>query len=295
MNDASAREHFAGLGCAIESMAIAAHSAGNTAAVDLFPDGISSDLVAQITVGTSAAKRDETLAAAIPSRHTNRGPFTSTAVDAADLRRLDVSTPDLAPSRIVWITDDAARSGLGALYVEATETIVADREVSEEAFSWFRNDRTDIDTHRDGLSLDCQGLDDVTLFLAKLLPAQSREEGDQFWVKSTRDVHTATAAAYGVITVDDVTNRAQQVIGGRLLSRVHLAATAAGLGLHHMNQITERIDRAAATGSPDVFSERWSRLIGEPAAQGLVSFRIGHAARQAGLSPRRALAAMTGA
>ena len=51
------------------------------------------------------------------------------------------------------------------------------------------------------LTLDGQGLGDLTLLAAKILPAQSRTDGDTFWLKATRDVHTATAAAYGVITV----------------------------------------------------------------------------------------------
>ena len=34
-----------------------------------------------------------------------------------------------------------------------------------------------------------------------------------------------------MITVDNVADRAAQVTGGRLLTRLHLAATAQGLGL----------------------------------------------------------------
>jgi hypothetical protein len=137
---------------------------------------------------------------------------------------------------------------LGALYVEATQAIVADTAQSEEAFSWFRNDRADIDRYRDGLTLDGQGLGPVTLFAAKVLPAQSRADGDQFWINATRDVHTATAAAYGVVTVGNALDRSAQVRGGRLLARLQLAATALGLGFHHMNQIGERIDRDRSTG-----------------------------------------------
>ena len=48
------------------------------------------------------------------------------------------------------------------------------------------------------------------LAVAKILPASSRTAGDRFWLDQTRTVHTATAAAYGVITVanpDDMTIR----------------------------------------------------------------------------------------
>jgi hypothetical protein len=135
----------------------------------------------------------------------------------------------------------------------------------------------------------------LTLLAAKILPAQSRTDGDAFWLKATRDVHTATAAAYGVITVDDVFDRAAQITGGRLLARLHLAATSLGLGFHHMNQITERIDRDRSLGQPDAFSARWAEIIGRPTGTGLVSFRIGRPVREAGLSPRRSLTDMVSA
>ena len=62
-----------------------------------------------------------------------------------------------------------------------------------------------------------------------------------------------------------------------------------------MNQITERIDRDAQLGDPDVFSSRWGRLIGGPADTGLVSFRLGRSTRTAGLSPRRAMSTVASA
>jgi hypothetical protein len=285
-NDASAREHFAGLGCAVENMVIAAGPAGFTAKVTLFPDGSASDHVARISLSVGGSERDRALADAIPRRHTNRGPYTSEAVDLGGLAD---QTSRIDGAGVLWITDETARDRLGALYVEATEAIAADADQSTEAFSWFRNDRSDINKHRDGLTLDGQGLGGLTLFAAKLLPAQSRADGDAFWVKATRDVHTATAAAYGIITVGDVADRAAQVTGGRLLARMHLAATSLGLGFHHMNQITERIDRDHALSNPDVFSGRWAALLGRPATTGLVSFRIGHPERTPGLSPRRSL------
>ncbi|MBU4214737.1 MAG: hypothetical protein KJ792_08790 [Actinobacteria bacterium] len=178
------------------------------------------------------------------------------------------------------------------MYVEATAAIVADEPVSVEAFSWFRNDRAQIERYRDGLTLDCQGMSPLMLAAAKILPAQSRTSGDAYWVKSTRDVHTATAAAYGVIRVADVASAADRLAGGRLLQRVHLAATDAGLGLQHMNQIGERVDRDRASGAADQFSDRWAQVLGIPAEQALVSFRVGHPTRTAHASPRRTLASI---
>ena len=286
LNDASGREHFAGLGCAVENMMIAAGPAGFTARVTLFPDGAASDHVARVVLRDGGTGQDSDLAAAIPHRHTNRGPYTSAPVDLGGFTE---QSSRVNGASVLWITDEQARERLGRLYVEATEAITADTAQSTEAFGWFRSSRGSIDQHRDGLTLDAQGLSDLALFAAKLLPAQSREDGDAYWVKATREVHTATAAAYGVIVVDDVTDRTAQVNGGRLLARMHLTATTLGLGLHHMNQITERIDRDTAAGVPDVFSARWAALLGHPVSTGLLSFRIGHPERTPGLSPRRGL------
>ncbi|MDX2546304.1 Acg family FMN-binding oxidoreductase [Streptomyces sp. WI04-05B] len=286
LNDASGREHFAGLGCAVENMVIAAGSAGSTSQVTLFPHGPASDHVARIALRKDRTSQDRDLAAAIPHRHTNRGPYTSEPVDLGGFAE---QSSRVEGASVLWITDETARKQLGRLYVEATEAITADSAQSREAFGWFRSARSSIDKHRDGLTLDAQGLSDLALFAAKLLPAQSREDGDAYWVRATREVHTATANAYGVIVVDDVTDRTAQVNGGRLLARMHLTATALGLGLHHMNQITERIDRDTASGDRDVFSARWAVLLGRPASGGLLSFRIGHPERVPGLSPRRGL------
>jgi hypothetical protein len=287
VNDAADREHFAGLGCAVENMVVAAGATGFDATVTVFPEGTASDHVARIGL-RPAPPRSDPLADAIPRRHTNRGPYTPVPVDTGAFAAARVEG-----AGVRWVTERGARDRLGALYVEATEAIVADTAQSEEAFSWFRNDRADIDRHRDGLTLDGQGFDGFTLFAAKVLPDQSRTDGDRFWVDATRNVHTATAAAYGVVTVADAFDRSAQVAGGRLLARLHLTATALGLGFHHMNQVTERIDRDRATGRPDVFSAPWSQVIGVSASTGLVSFRIGYPERAPGLSPRRALDATT--
>lgn len=285
-NDAMAREHFVGLGCVVENMVIAARAAGYSPAVKLLPDG-GSDHAATIALRPGSSIVDGDLALAIPRRHTNRGPYSPAPVD---LSALDAQGSRIDGAGAVWIADPASRAQLGDLYVEATEAIVADEAQSTEAFSWFRNDRTDTDRYRDGLTLDGQGLGPLALLVAKTLPAQSRADGDAFWVKATREVHTASAAAYGVIVVDDVADRRAQLVGGRLLARMHLAATAQGLGFHHMNQITERIDRDQALGQPDRFSQRWSDVVGRPASTGLISFRVGHPERRPGLSPRRSLA-----
>ncbi len=289
LNDSDGRERIAGYGCAIQNIALAARAEGLDARVTAWPTG-DPDHVARIKLapGPAATARERDLVAAIPRRHTNRGPYTARILDADTLAALTAGAPTGA--EVVWVTEPEALDQVGALYVEATQAIVDDRDMSVESFSWFRNDRADIDRYRDGLTLDCQGLDAFTLFMAKILPAQSRESGDAFWVNTTKNTHTATARAYGVIRVADTADAQSRLAGGRMLQHVHLAATAAGLGLHHMNQVSERIARDASLGKPDRFSERWSAFTGVPAGQSLLAFRVGYPERTANPSPRHALA-----
>lgn len=196
VNDADGRERAAGYGCAIQNIVVAARATGLQAEVVTLPDG-DPRRVARITVsaGAQPTDRELRLAAAIANRHSNRGPYTDQPVDP---HLLDAHTLDApAGATVEWITDTAQRAALGALIVDATQAIVDDEEMSTEAFGLFRSDRADIDRYRDGLTLDGQGLDPITLLLAKILPAQSRASGDQFWVN--------TDAALGLQHINQIT------------------------------------------------------------------------------------------
>nr|WP_274636411.1 hypothetical protein [Microbacterium bovistercoris] len=289
--DASDREHLAGLGCAAENMVVAARAQARDATVTAFPDPVDPLLAAQVTLSSGAAPTDavQALAAAIPLRHSDRGPFTADAIDDDTLASFSALPERGEPASLVTIADAAARDAVSGVMMRAVQAIVDDADASQEAFDWFRNDRADIDRYRDGLTLDGQGFDDVTLALAKILPATSRQDGDAYWLRAMRDTDTKTAAAYGIITVDDVHDPALQFAGGRLLERAHLHATALGLGFQHMNPVTERIDRAHASGTGDWFSDDWATATGVPADRALLAFRIGHPVRTARPSPRRAL------
>jgi len=176
--------------------------------------------------------------------------------------------------------------------IEAATAITQDEQQSQDSFAWFRSSDHDVQRHRDGLTLDAQGMSPVMLSMAKLLPATSRAAGDIFWVNQPRDVHTKTATAYGVITVTDPYDATTQLLGGRLLQRLHLNATHRGLALQHMNQITERIDRERATGVPPTFLPRLAQLL-PPGTQPLAAFRLGYAMREARPSPRRPVSQVT--
>ena len=290
--DALDREQRIGLGCALENLVLAATARGHRATVTLLPDAADATHVATVSF-VDAPSEASSLHDAIGRRHTNRGPYTNEALTDDVLATLESVSSDLDDVSVRWFTTPADRAALGALIIDATEAIIDDEQQSTDSFAWFRNNRDDIDTHMDGLTLDAQGLSPIVLAAAKILPATSRTAGDAFWLDQTRTVHTATAAAYGVITVADPNEPAQQLIGGRLLQRIHLTATVAGLGLQHMNQITERIDRDTSLSQPSKFATGMETLLAQPGRHALCTFRVGHPVRPGRLSPRRPISEVT--
>lgn len=293
VNDAREREHLVGIGCAVENLVVLAGSAGTGTQVAYRPDGESGPDV-RVLLGSQAATADADLAGVIARRHTNRGPYTERAVPAELLAEL-ARRSELDGVRVHWIAEAEPRDEVGRLLVDATAAIVADETMSIEAFSWYRGTRSQIDRHRDGLTLDCQGLDGLTAFAAKILPASSRAEGDEFWLKRTRDVHTATAATYALIAVDDPEEVGTLIRAGRVLQRLQLAATAAGLACQPMNQITEYLDTtelgiAGDRGTAAGLRTRWQAVAPADPGATILVVRTGYPQRSAGASPRRELA-----
>jgi len=280
------REQHIGLGCAVENLVLAAAARGLGPSVTLLPGGDDGP-VAHVALTPSAA-RPSALHDAIGDRHTHRGRYTSAPLDAAALQRL---APDELGVDIAWLATADERGAMGALMIDAAIAITADEQQSRDAFAWFRSDDDAIQRHRDGLTLDGQDLRPLLRTIAKLTPAASRAAGDEFWVRQTREVHTATAAAYGVLLVGDAADRRTQLAGGRALQRIHLAATRDGVALHHMNQITERIDRERQLGLGASFASRLAPLL--PAgAEPLAAFRVGIADHAARRTPRRPVSAV---
>ena len=290
--DALDREHHIGLGCALENLVLAAAARGFQTSVKLLPDADDTAHVATVSLAVGT-KESSPLHDAIGDRHSNRGPYTSSPVVADVLGRLKSVAVGLDAVGVRWFTSSADRASLGDLIIDATQAIIDDEQQSKDSFAWLRMTRDQIDAHMDGLTLDTQGLSPLVLAAAKILPATSRVAGDSFWLDQTRTVHTKTAAAYGVIVVAEPADPRQRLVGGRLLQRLHLAATVEGLGLQHMNQITERVDRAVALGQPPTFASGMDALLADPDRHVLSTFRIGHPVRAGRLSPRRPVSQVT--
>ncbi len=290
--DPTGSELVAGLGCAIENMSVAAAAAGSTATVEMHPRR-AGDALARVTLARGSAEENADLFSAILKRHVNRGPYAlDQPVAAASLAEGAALLASLPRVQLSWL-QGAERDRFGELVNQATAAVIADGAQSDEIERWWRATRDEIDRHRDGMTLDCQGLPPVTLFLGKVLPPQSQQQNNQFWLKNTRDVHVRTAAAFGLLSVADAADAESQLQVGRAYQRLHLWATAHGLAVQPLNQVTERIARDRSQGRTPPLEAPLAELT--PSGRTvLFALRIGHPTVKAGLSPRRRLADVVG-
>jgi hypothetical protein len=223
---------------------------------------------------------------AIPLRHTNRAAYrTDRSVPSTLLEEIGVlaDAPDVS---LTWLSTDDDKARFSQLTTEATAAIIADAEQARDDFAWYRQDRADIDRRRDGITMDAGGLGDIQRLLVRMLPPSSQATMQQGWLDATRDRQVSTAAAFGLVTVREPTDQRQRLMAGRLLERIHLAATTKDLALQPLNQVFERADREAYAGLAPVFTRAVADL--SPVGHGITAFRIGYPESAAALSPRRA-------
>lgn len=281
------REMYTGLGCALENLWLAAQANGYAATLALLPDAANPAHVARVDLGRGE-KRATDLYRAIPHRHTNRGAYDpARKIPAATLAALQALGQDLPDVNLFWFTTDAQRQQIGEKIIQAAEALVADQQQAFDSNQWFRTSWHQVQELRDGVTLDAQGLPDSIRVMAKMLPPLSQEQNDVSWLQSTREVHVATAAAFGILAVRNNHDNAQRMQGGRLWQRMHLWATNQGIAMQPLNQMPERADREASLGSEPRFGNALQELIGNSAWQALMPFRLGYPQVPALPSPRR--------
>ncbi len=281
------REMHLGLGCALENLLLAAGARGYKSEVTLMPEGTESAHIARIDLAP-ASPLPSALYDAIPDRHTNRGPYDQTQpVAPEDLSSLGALREAIPEVEVQWFSSAAERHRLGTLVVEATKAIIEDEAQAAASFRWYRHRWDDIQQHRDGLTLDTFGMAAPIRVVAKMLPHPSRKTFDGGWLQTTRDVQVATAGAFGILTASDCRDRGLQVQGGRAWQRMHLWATAHGIAMQPLSQVTERADREASLGLPPTFGSALRQAVQRPNQEALMLFRLGYPARAAYASPRR--------
>ena len=280
------REMHLSLGCALENLLLAAAPHGYRHELLLLPTPRDAAHIATIRLRAGAAPVSP-LYAAIPERHTNRGPYdTARPVGAGTLRSMQAlnTVPDLA---IVWYTGTAEKRAFSALTIRATEAFIADRQQSIDDFAWWRGDWAQLQRTKDGITLDASGLSPIIRTLGKMLPAQTRASNDQTWLDNTRNPQLSTAAAFGIIVARRPRDRRLWLEAGRLWQRMHLWGTTEGLAMQPLNQAVERAEREQTAGLRPEIGARLQALLPRRGWHPLMPFRLGYPTMEPLKSPRR--------
>jgi hypothetical protein len=283
------REQHIGTGCALENLIVAAEGAGYALDELAYDDQGGTERIASMQF-VPRAGRESMLCQAIPNRHTNRGPYRDDrAVSGGILDAMHGLNTEPDAIRVRFWTESPRQ--IRELMIAAAEAVVADRQQNRDSAKWFRPDAQAIALHRDGTTVEAQGLSPLMTALAKLLPPPSDSFADRVFLKNTQEVYCGSGSTFGTILVKAPQSKSARVRVGRLWQRMHLWATAHGIAMQPINQIHERIDREATSAASATFTRDLRSLTGERDWHGVFSFRMGYAERQALPSPRRELAA----
>jgi nitroreductase len=278
------REMQLSLGCALENLALAGPPNGKTATVTLMPDPSQPTHIARVALAQAPAASSP-LYAAIAKRHTNRAAYDTTRPLAPDTREALTGLLDVDTTRLVWFTGDEDERSFADLTVRATQAIIADPQQALDDFAWYRTTWDEIQSKKDGVTIDASGQPPLIRTVAKLL-GTSRTQNDDGWLEATRDTQVATAAACGTLIVPDPLGPTQRIQTGRIWQRMHLWATTKGLATQPLNQVPERIDREQSAGLSPEFTHAMAHLL--PSGwRPIMTFRIGYPTADALLRPRR--------
>ncbi|HKN00713.1 MAG TPA: hypothetical protein VJX23_09380 [Candidatus Binataceae bacterium] len=288
------REMRISLGCALENLCLTARAQGYATRVTMDQatlvepaPTIGSHRVASVALSRGEAEVSP-LYAAIPARHTNRGPYDrDRAIPSEVLMQLAALASEDSRLKLFLLTDASARSEFTDATVGATEAIINDPAMIQDSDSWFRGSDAEVEAHRDGPTINAAGLSPFITFMAKVLPAPSPERTHRIWLDQTREVQLATAGAYGMIAVRDLYDQEQALGAGMLWQRLHLWTTRMGLAAQPLNQLPERVDRERQLGLPASTEKTLATLSGDPGWRPTFAFRLGFPIRAASASPRR--------
>ncbi len=285
--DPYSREMTISLGCALENLTIAAKAKGFSPEITYFPNKQDRWHIATIDLTTMSPLPSE-LYDAIPKRHMNRGAYDKTRpISPGISETLNNLNTDSSDVRLFYFDSQDDKLKIGQAMIQATQVLINDKEQIDVDPKWMRQTWQDIEKYKDGITTDAQGLPTLTRIIAKMLPSMSPEQNNRFWLDTLKDKHVGTAAAFGFIAIPDLTNNLQVVKAGQLWERLHLWATAKGLGMQIMNQLSERRDRELSLNLTPQFGGVLRDILQTSEWHSIIQFRMGYPTIEALPSPRR--------
>ncbi len=280
--DPFSRQMMMSQGTFLELLDLAARQRGLRAEIALFPQGafgpqaLDARPTAHIRLLPDASLRPDPLFAQIFRRHTNREAYEAREPDPAALQAIAASlAPHAVRAGFVGAAQAEALAQHRRIAMEAWRIELETPRTMLESLRVLRIGPKEIAEHRDGLSLNdplVRALAAVGLFDRSRAP----QPGDAAITRQIEDFNAkiaATPAFFWMVTEGN--DRATQVNAGRAYARAQLAATAAGLSMHPLQQALQEypeqavpyadIHRLLEAPSPGHTVQMWARLGYAPA------------------------------
>jgi nitroreductase len=271
--DPTGRQLYISCGAALHHLEVALRGAGCDLTIEVLPDN-NKDHLAAIVVkpGQPPDEREQTLAAAIPQRHSQREPFSTRPVSPQALRELRKAA-EAEGGWVVILQNRDDQITLAVLQAHADQAEIGDPAYQAELLSWRRTEPTDDGIPDSALPTVGQGRhSDVVLRNFTTANGQNSRPVDARGTQSPPDERPAL-----LIIGTDCDGPAQWLEAGRALS--HLLLTATGLGLR-ASMLGQVIDLPGARSQ----LRHLMRLVGEPQ----MVLRLGYGP-PAAATPRRPL------
>ncbi len=288
------REEHIGIGCALENLMLAAAANGYAATSTLVPGKLKPiaadpgpNLVAHVDLAASKREKNE-LYDAIPRRHTNRSPYQpGKPIPPCFMDELGSLGKDEAGVRLFLLTSAADRKKFTAISSAANTELYSDPEVERSSERWIRTKWSDLQKHRDGLTIDAFGLSPIATAVSKIMPLSMFRRIASRTQKTAYSELMLSAPLIGIIGVRDRYDQEDCMRAGRIWQRIHLLATARGLAARPSNEAVEMVDHERSRAKEPRRAGLLAGIMGDQAWQPTFVFYLGYPVRTARASPRR--------
>jgi hypothetical protein len=228
--DSQGRELIISCGVALFYLRLAIRHFGYAAAVQVFPQGEKSDLLARIALGERCPPTadEERLFHALKRRHTHRLPFSRWSVPAALREALQAAVAQEG-AHLMFVQDSAPRWDLTDMVAEADRLQWADPQFQQDKAAWVRLPPT---TAPDGVPSTNLGLGDMAAFTRHRTAPGSPPGEDQ----ANYDRPLVAGAPLLALLGTARDTRRDWLIAGQALGRLLLVAAADGVTASFLNQ-----------------------------------------------------------
>jgi hypothetical protein len=236
-------------GTFLEVLDLAARELGYAANISLFPHGeygqdrLEDQPTATVRLTKSESISRDPLFGQVLSRQTNRRLYEEgRALSSSQKTALTACAPT-EQARISIVDEAALRSRLTDICGEAMAVEVTSRARNLETARWWHFSRSEANFRRDGFGLAQAGESGFGRWFVESFILKRSSAGEPTGPFAAGAVDRAraqarSASAFAIFTSESNT-RQQQLLVGRAYTRFALAASALGLAVHPMTQVTE--------------------------------------------------------